>query len=194
VSAGPILPGRACETCTLCCKVLSITELAKPQGQWCQHCEIGRGCKIYDVRPGECRTFYCGYLTWPMLGTHWFPANSKLVVTSELEGMRIAIHVDLGRPQAWRQEPFYSEIKEWSRRAAEGMNQVVVMHGMRATVVFPDRDVDLGVVAEDERIITAESMTAGGLRLDALKLRADDPRIAGVAPGKPISVRLRMTR
>lgn len=185
----PIIQGRACGTCTLCCKVMSIEELGKPQGSWCKHCDIGRGCKIYPDRPGECRTFYCGYLTWPMLEDHWFPAKSKLVVVSELDDTRIAIHVDPGRQSAWQQEPYYSEIKHWSALASEQMHQVVVCIGKRAIVVFPDREVDLGVIADDELIITSETRSAAGMKLDAMKLKADDPRIAGIQPGKPIQYR-----
>lgn len=180
----PILSGRACNDCTLCCKVLSITELNKPQSKWCDHCNIGKGCKIYDERPAECRHFYCGYLTWPMVDEHWFPARSKLVIVSELEGHRIAVHVDPGRPNAWREQPFYSELKQWSAFAAEDRHQVVVCIGSRAIVIFPDRDVDLGPVASDERIITLETKRPMGNRLEAMKLKADDPRIAGMSPGR----------
>jgi hypothetical protein len=35
----------------MCCKVLGITELQKPVGKWCPHCDIGKGCKIYESRP-----------------------------------------------------------------------------------------------------------------------------------------------
>lgn len=186
----PVIEGRACGTCTLCCKVLSINALDKPQGQWCGHCEVGRGCRVYDTRPEECRSFYCGFLTWPVLGEHWFPARSKMVVTSELEGARVAIHVDPGRATAWQQEPFYSEIKHWSVLASERMHQVVVCIGKRAIVVFPDREVDLGTVADDERIITSERRSVVGTRFEALKLKADDPRIADLQPGKPVQRQL----
>ena len=108
-----------------------------------------------------------------------------MVIVSELEGMRIAIHVDPGRPNAWRDEPFYSEIKEWSRHAAEGMMQVVVCIGNRAIVILPEEDVDLGEITDDERIISGEVLENGLFRLRAMKLRADDPRLAGMKPGVP---------
>jgi hypothetical protein len=123
-----------------------------------------------------------------LLGDHWLPASSKLVVVAELEGRRIAIHVDPGVPNAWRQQPFYSEIKEWSLRAIENKSQVMVCIGKRSIVVFPDREVDLGVVANDERIIISESRTATGITLEARKLKADDPRVAGLEPGKPLTI------
>lgn len=185
----PIIAGRSCNACTLCCKVLSITAIAKPQGQWCVHCEVGRDCKIYETRPEECRSFYCGFLTWSTMEEHWFPARSKMVVVSELEGNRIAIHVDQGRPSAWRQEPYYSEIKHWAAVAIRQKLQVVVCIGKRAIVIFPDREVDLGIIDDDERILTRETASTTGVRLDALKLKADDPRIAGMQPGKPFQTR-----
>jgi hypothetical protein len=180
----PDLEARACGSCTLCCKVLAITELGKPQGEWCRHCAIGSGCRIYDRRPSECRSFHCGYLKWPMAGEHWFPARSKMVIVSELGGNRVAIHVDPGRPTAWRQSPYYEEIRQWAILAAERTQQVVVLVGRRAIVVLPDREVDLGLVEDDEHIITFERRGPFGSSLEALKLKADDPRIAGMEPGK----------
>jgi hypothetical protein len=183
-----VINGRRCGACTLCCKVLGISELGKPQGQWCPHCASGRGCKIYDARPQECRTFYCGYLTWNMMDDreHWFPAKSKMVVVSEEEGTCIAIYVDPGRPAAWQEKPYYSDIKHWSVLASIQTHHVLLRIGKRTIVVFPDSEVHLGVVADDERIITFEASTPRGLELDALKLKADDPRIAGSDPGRRI--------
>jgi len=117
---------------------------------------------------------------------HWFPANSKMVVVSEMEDTCIAIYVDPGRPAAWQEKPYYSDVKHWSVLASLQMHHVLVRIGKRTIVVFPDSEVDLGVVADDERIITFEASTARGLALDAVKLKADDPRIAGSEPWKPI--------
>lgn len=179
----PILPGRSCGKCTLCCKVLSIGELDKPQGEWCRHCKVGVGCSIYDARPKECSGFYCGYLTWPETDERWFPASSKMVIVSELDGGRIAIHVDPTRPTAWRVEPYYSTIKGWAYCAAPDMVQVVVCIGNRAIVILPEEDVDLGPIAPDERIITGEIRDGGGMRLRAMKLKSNDPMIAGMKDG-----------
>ena len=179
----PILPGRSCGTCTLCCKVLEITEIGKPRGTWCPNCNVGKSCKIYDHRPDECRTFYCGYLIAPFVTAEWWPAKSKIVLVSELGGKRLAAHVDPGRPRAWRDEPFYSMLKQWSVAAAENTSQVVVYIGNHAIVIFPDRDVDLGLVNADETVITIQQKTPMGLQLEALKVKNDDPRIAGNPSG-----------
>jgi len=76
--------GRACDGCTMCCKVLGITELDKPVGKWCQFCDIGHGCKIYDTRPGECRTFHCMWLVDERLSDIWKPDRSKQCVKCRL--------------------------------------------------------------------------------------------------------------
>lgn len=183
-----IVSGRECGGCTLCCKVLSIAELDKPQSEWCRHCDIGRGCRIYDERPSECRNFYCGYLTWPAAGEHWYPARSKMVIVSELGGNRLAIRVDPARPNAWREEPYYSEIKHWARSADPTKMQIVVFIRNRAIVILPDEEVDLGLVGEDERIISGKVIENGRPRLRAMKLRIDDPRIAGMEEGVPFQM------
>lgn len=51
-----------CGNCTACCRVFDIPELKKPAGKWCQHCAIGSGCTIYDVRPKPCVEFECLWL------------------------------------------------------------------------------------------------------------------------------------
>lgn len=119
-----------------------------------------------------------------MTEAHWFPARCKMVIVSELDGNRVAIHVDPGRPNAWREPPYYDEIKQWAVFAAQHAQQVVVCIRNRAIVVLPDRDVDLGPVADDERIITLERKGPAGNVLEAMKLKVDDPRIAGLVPGQ----------
>lgn len=173
----PIVADRSCGTCTLCCKVLSINEFEKPQGRWCDHCAVGTGCRIYKVRPDECRRFYCGYLTAPEVSEDWKPSRSKMVLVSELEGKRIAVHVDPGRPSAWRSEPYYSDLKSWAVAAVADMNQVVVQILNRAIVILPEKDVDLGFIAVDEVIMTSERQTPVGIELGAVKLKKDDPRL-----------------
>ena len=58
------LKRRECGDCNLCCKLTSIDfmEPRKPSYQWCKHCDIGVGCKIYKTRPQGCKDFLCLYL------------------------------------------------------------------------------------------------------------------------------------
>lgn len=165
--------GRACGQCTLCCKVPHIKELGKPRDRWCQHCDIGRGCRVYEERPAVCRGFYCDYLTQPMVGEHWYPARSKMILFTEPDGGRLAIYVDSARPGAWREQPYYREIKQWAAWAIRDMRQVVVVVGGRSIVILPDEDVDLGHVAENERISIREVMQGGRIKYQALKVSAE---------------------
>jgi hypothetical protein len=107
-----------------------------------------------------------------------------MVVAADQEGARIAVHVDPGRPLAWRAEPFYADLKRWAQTAVAEMNQVVVTIGKRVIVILPDRDVDLGPVADDERIALFKFSSSAGPRWEAMKLKADDPRLQGMKPGE----------
>src|SRR5215475_10884455 len=121
----PLVPGRTCGSCTLCCKLLVIETLNKPRNRWCDHCDVGHGCRVYDTRPSECRDFNCGFLTLPQLDEAWLPSTAKLVVGLEPGGHTIFVHVDPDRPQAWRGEPFYSRLKAWAGNAARCRGQVI---------------------------------------------------------------------
>lgn len=137
-SASPdahLVPGRSCDGCTECCKLMLVTELAKPAGVWCQHCDIGAGCRIYDARPDDCRTFYCGWRLDATMGEAWLPARSRMVV--KFEPNRILIHVDRDRKDAWRREPFNSQIRAWAAAAIPRGGDVIVTDGRDALRVMP---------------------------------------------------------
>jgi hypothetical protein len=53
---------RACDGCTLCCKVLAIPEVPTAKDTWCRHAKKHAGCGIYATRPEPCRTFRCLWL------------------------------------------------------------------------------------------------------------------------------------
>jgi hypothetical protein len=122
VMAEPIVavPGRVCGSCSLCCKLLRIEELDKPAGRWCSHCTVGRdGCKIYDTRPGSCRSFHCTWLIDPKLGAEWRPSAAKMVLQYDHPARRLAVHVDPEFPSAWRSEPYYRQLKAWTCAAID---------------------------------------------------------------------------
>lgn len=105
-----------------------------------------------------------------------------MVIVNELDGFRLAIHVDKDRPDAWRKEPYLSDIRELGEGAALNDQQVLVCIGRRVIAILPGREVDLGLIDPDERIVTG--MTADGV-WQAFKAHKDDPRIAGMVPGVP---------
>jgi hypothetical protein len=179
-------PARDCGTCTLCCKLLAVQEIEKPAWTMCAHCDEGRGCRVYDSRPKQCRLFNCHFLTNRKLREHWRPSKSRIVLVVAADGMRIGAHVDPERPAAWRREPFYSALKEWARMsvATPGViGQVLVSIGKHTIVILPDRDVDLGLVEDDEIVITEGRPGPAGLVLNAFKLKRDDPRARDILGG-----------
>lgn len=93
---------------------------------------------------------------------------------------RIVVFVDPGRPNAWRERPYYTELKEWSALGVEHQTHLLVCVGNRSIVIFPDRDVDLGHVKDDEGIVTVVEPGPFGDRWDAIKMKADDPRISSM--------------
>jgi hypothetical protein len=183
-----LMNGRKCGRCTLCCKLLRIDVFSKPRGIWCKHCDLGRGCRIYQSRPDECRTFLCNYLAIASgkqlyLDEHWYPADCKMVLYLE-GGNCLAIHVDPSRPAAWQCEPYRSQINSWAVDAAADGQQVIVYVGKRAIAILPDGDEDLGIMEEGDRIITSKKNTPAGPRFKVLKVKADDPRIPSQGPDR----------
>jgi uncharacterized protein len=119
-----LVPGRECGACTMCCQVLRIEELAKPELTACRHLgqhlcatSAGGGCGIYDTRPEACREFYCGYRALPFVGAHWFPRTCGMMVYPMASEKRLTVHVDPATPDAWRAEPFASDIRKWAEAA-----------------------------------------------------------------------------
>jgi hypothetical protein len=153
----PSTPKRSCDGCAMCCMLLIIPALDKPKNTWCRHCTTRKGCDIYEQRPNECRSFHCGYLSFPELGEEWKPSRSKIVLAPELNGKRITAYVDPSRPDAWRKEPYYSTLKKWARSRPPG-GQVVVCIDDHMYMILPDREVRLEIPAH---VAQAQKMGSG---------------------------------
>jgi hypothetical protein len=130
---------------------MAIEEIAKPAGQWCHHCKPGRGCLGYDSRPAECRAFNCLWLIDERFGPHWKPSKSKIVLTASDDGLEI--RCDPGFPDAWRREPFRSEIATLAAAGEAHDVTVLVITGEKMVLVTPEREFDLGVVGTAQRIV-----------------------------------------
>jgi hypothetical protein len=147
--------GRSCGSCSLCCKLLGVNDppVFKPAGKWCPHCRPGRGgCAIYDRRPNSCRDWTCGWLVNSTLGDEWQPTRCKMVVHWEPinEATQFTwcnILVDPGTPDAWRREPYHSQIRMWALNGLRGVNGVTigtrVLVGRQVFIIVPDDDVEV---------------------------------------------------
>jgi hypothetical protein len=101
-----------CGSCTACCRVYAIPELQKPAGPWCQHCAIGKGCKIYEDRPKLCVEFACLWLLSQSredvrehLPDELRPDRCKVVFSPTTNDNIMAAITMPGAPLAWRREP-----------------------------------------------------------------------------------------
>ena len=159
----------------MCCKIMGIVEIAKPRLQWCPHCDIGKGCKIYETRPDSCRLFYCHFLQDARIGEHWKPSKSRMLLTYNPTAGRLSINVDPDRPGAWRKEPYYSDLKKWAQNAVATKNQVCVFIDNDVTVILPDRDKHIGRVRGDQHLRVVSRHGPRGPEYDVELVDSDDP-------------------
>ena len=70
----PLVAGRNCGDCHVCCYALRIDEpdMQKPAGAVCTHLRQ-HGCAIYDSRYPTCRAWLCGWWFQPELDDSWRP-------------------------------------------------------------------------------------------------------------------------
>jgi hypothetical protein len=104
-----------CGSCTLCCKVLGVEEIAKPPARWCPYCRVGQGCGVYEARPPSCRAYQCVWLQWRSEGEdvpdNLRPDRCHVVIDADLNGVDHYVRPDPARPEAWRKPAIQSMIK-----------------------------------------------------------------------------------
>ena len=180
-STANLVAGRSCDDCAMCCMLFDIPSLDKKAGTWCSHCVGRQRCGAYDARPQECRDFFCHYRLDTAVPEAWKPSRSSMAIRSDPTGIAIVVYVDPDHPDVWRNEPYYSDLKAWSRNRIAAGRQVHVRTQGRTIVILPDRDVDLGVVGT--RVIVAQKkFTMSGFTTDFELVEPGDPRVARLAP------------
>jgi hypothetical protein len=153
-SENPLVPGRTCGSCMLCCTVMHVEELNKPAGSTCSYAVAGSGCTIREHRPSACRRFFCGWRLDPNLDSLWKPSICGFVLQISMRYAAMLVMVDPARPLAWRMQPYHGRMREWAERAfMENKRIVAVVAGGEASVILPDRDVPIGVLGPDDEIV-----------------------------------------
>jgi hypothetical protein len=117
----------------------------------CIHCATDVGCNVYAQRPQDCRDYVCGYLLADV-PERWDPRISKMVIQISDDPAKIVVHVDPDRPDTWRAEPYYSDLRTWAAQALEREARVYVVVGSSTTIILPDRHLELGVLGDDDAI------------------------------------------
>ena len=172
--------GRGCDSCTLCCKLVPVDEIAKPAATWCPHCAPASGCRIYADRPHGCRVFFCGWLVNAEVAPHWRPRESRMVLDFQPSMNRLAVHVDPGRPDAWRKPPYHAELQIIATRMAEAGGYVLVACGAHFTMMLARQEFPLGRVLPSDQIVFTKQAGPTGWVYD-VHVNADGPDIPAAA-------------
>jgi hypothetical protein len=162
---------KHCGDCSLCCKIMAITELNKPKHSWCDHVVKKRGCGIYQTRPHACRAFKCLWLLDPRLPPEWKPNKSKFVMVDESR-TELIVHVDSNSPGTWRDEPYFSGLRSMAERGQAHGQLVVIMERGHGTVLLADREVPVGALEDDDRIVSGHVATSSGPRFEVKVMKA----------------------
>lgn len=148
---------KSCGPCTLCCKVMGVSELEKPAGTQCGHCRPGRGCGIYEARPQGCRVFECVWLMDPEMPHRFRPDQTKVVLDQDHGGRRLLARCDPANPLAWKRQPIYGALKGYAAdHWGPGGRIVMAVAGRRAWLLTPKEDIDLGEIDPSARVEVAE--------------------------------------
>lgn len=123
---------RTCGTCSHCCTVLRVDEIAKPAGRNCIHQRGEAGCGIYDRRPPVCRGYRCLWLQGGLEDGER-PDATGGIVDLESRGIGVQLSIREIRPGAFDASPQLDEI---ARRFREEMPVRVTD---TADILNPDR-------------------------------------------------------
>jgi uncharacterized protein len=128
VPAPPIVPGKSCGSCTLCCTVMGVPELKKRPWDRCPHVAAGAGCTIYAERPTGCRTFVCGWLLDPDMGPELKPENCHVLFYQRNE-QHIMAACDPAHPGAWREPTVRAFMHQLARSLAPDRRVILMDKG-----------------------------------------------------------------
>ena len=131
-----------CGQCSMCCKVLPIAELGKPQMTWCGHFRKGLGCSIYADRPTACKDFRCVWLHGVLCGdvspddNALRPDKCKVLARSSVQDGRQVFNlwVDPAYPRAHEAIPVRKMIER-----AYAADCIVVVHAPNETITYDRR-------------------------------------------------------
>lgn len=156
-NAQDILAARTCGKCTACCRFLPIVEptLTKPMGVLCQHCKPNQGCTVYELRPGACRGWNCGWRKLPNLAPNWRPDKSGIMLRMDGDPFTDGVTVSLiGGATALRNKQLEPLVSAWIEAGIKVFLQCVGPQGMLPTLTLMNPLVEDAVRARDGQSVT----------------------------------------
>jgi hypothetical protein len=128
------IPGKACGSCSFCCKVLEIEEMKKAAGVTCANCLSAGGCSIYASRPEVCRDYQCDWKEDRGLSAQYRPDRVGALLMQDPDSDEYQAVCDPEKPFAWRNPLIFKHLVS----LAKDGRVVVAKAGLRAWRIFPD--------------------------------------------------------
>ena len=151
-----VLAARTCGKCTACCRFLPIVEptLTKPTGVLCQHCKPNRGCTVYELRPGACRGWNCGWRKLPNLAPSWRPDKSGIMLRMDgdpfVDGVTVSL---IGGAPALRNKQLAPLIGAWVGAGIRVFLQCVGPQGFLPSLTLVNPVIEDAVRAGDMPLV-----------------------------------------
>jgi hypothetical protein len=109
----PVIQGRKCDGCTVCCTALAVEDLGKPYYVRCEHLKEG-GCGIYPTRPNSCKTYQCVWLQGcPILTDADRPDKSGYLINMEADDLGVWVEFFFIRDTATIDTMRVAELAAW---------------------------------------------------------------------------------
>jgi hypothetical protein len=124
-----IIAGKACGSCSFCCKVLEIAELAKTAGVWCPNCSgPGSGCGIYPNRPKICKDYECSWKRDRGMSARLRPDRVGTLFMVDPDTLQYRAVCDPAKPLAWRHPLVFKHLLAMAKAG----HTVVAKAGLKA--------------------------------------------------------------
>jgi hypothetical protein len=127
------IAGKACGECSFCCKVLEITELAKPAGKLCEHC-VSPGCGIYPARPKVCREYDCLWKGDRSMSPRLRPDHTGTLLMEDPDSDEYRAVCDPQKPLAWLTPLVFKHLVAMAKSG----RIVVAKAGLQSWRVYPN--------------------------------------------------------
>lgn len=92
---------KECGDCTLCCLLLPIKDANSKPNELCSHCDLKKGCKIYEKRPQACKDFNCSWLLDDNMSGDLRPDKCNVIFEKITNNIELAL-VSFEELNAWK--------------------------------------------------------------------------------------------
>jgi hypothetical protein len=119
-------------------------------GEWCEECDIGKGCKIYDTTiPEKCKRYQCGYAQMEKIKSSLRPDRCKVI----FEKVTDDIFLGLMQPFSQMQDVVKEQVNVFLQ---QGYSVMLHSHRLKKPFIFPTENTTASAVYETVKAIHEE--------------------------------------